>query len=278
MRKKNKSRVLRTDEDVLDEAASLQQHTLAALRRIQTTANESEEVGGSTLAALSDQRGKLERIHEGADRVDKGLRTAEKLQDRLGRVALRFNKRAAKREVREEIAAEDQSSQSSGSSAAKEAVAAVIAPTPSPTVHVEKIKKTSRLLRKQPPAGTPSWQTTKPTRSRLLDKAPTGPHKEKLEALQDVDDEIEDALDAVGASLDRLMDINAHMSTEVQHQNKSIHRVSDRMAAADHKQRIINRRATKFMDGKLRKQNERADVLSGGVAKTAAGMAARTMI
>lgn len=268
-------RVLKNDKQVLDAAADIQQDTLSALRRIQTTVDESEIVGASTLAALYDQRNKLDKIHEGADRVDQGLKNAEKLQDRLGRWSLRFNKRSATREVKKEIKAEEKSSSlattDSSSTSTTNSSSPVVRETPAP-----KKKQQSRLIRKSAPG--PSWQTKPTTRSRLLDGTELkGPHKEKLEELQDVDDEIDDALDAVSQSLDRLMDINAGMSGEVQHQTTSISRVAERTAEADRKQRIINKRATKFMDGKLRKQNERADALPG-VSKAATMTAARAMI
>ena len=90
---------LNSDAKVIQEASTIQQDTRAAIQRIQQRTTETQELGATTLEELQEQREQLHRIQDEGQRIEGQLKTAEKLQNRLSRWSLNFNRGAARRQA-----------------------------------------------------------------------------------------------------------------------------------------------------------------------------------
>lgn len=253
---------LKTDHEALDEAEKIQQQTLDALRRIQTTAAETEETGMRTLGELNDQKDQFQRVFEAADRVDTGLLKTEKLQDRLSLWSLRFNKRSAKRDV-DKQRKDAKKLAREHAELAKERLKEKRSEDESSKVKSKKDSKNKQTTKKSKKNRSVRDEfTTKKDLLYGVDVAAAGEHKDKLEELNAVDKEIDQALDSVAKQVDTILSIGKEIKSEINSQDHQMDTLVERVERTKYKQDVVNKRTTKFLDGNLRKQHQMVDTLS----------------
>jgi hypothetical protein len=291
--RQNNNVILDDDDAALNEAARLQQSTLAVLRRIQSTNAETQESGIQSLEALKEQREQFGRVFAAADRVDTGLQKTEKLQNKLGLLSLRFGtKRSAKKDVdshrnearklaqqhaklaekrlkekRQDTGDDDASSNaSSKKSNADEKANKAMA----------KKQKKKNTKKKALASFADGFALKKDLLYGVdLTNVTNDLHREKLQQLNETDQEIDTALDEVSTQVETILSMGKEMRREVLAQDDSIDVLTDRVERSQYKQEIVNKRTTKFLDGRVRKQHAIVDTfgtkkLSSSVAVTAA--------
>lgn len=258
-------RHLETDRQALEEAEAIQKKTLDALQRIQSTAAETEETGISTLGSLKEQKDQFTRVFEAADRVDAGLLKTEKLQDRMSLWSLRFNKRSAKRDVDRERKDAKKLAQEHAKLARqrlKERKGEADEEDEDPkTKTVNQKKKKANKKTKKSRTVNDEFDTKKDLLYGV-DEAAAGKHKAKLDELNAVDEEIDQALDSVAKQVDSILAIGKEMNTEINSQDRQMDTLVERVERTKYKQAVVNKRTTKFLDGNLRKQHDMLDTLS----------------
>jgi hypothetical protein len=300
--RQNNNVILDDDDAALNEAARLQQSTLAVLRRIQSTNAETQESGIQSLEALKEQREQFGRVFAAADRVDTGLQKTEKLQNKLGLLSLRFGtKRSAKKDVdshrnearklaqqhaklaekrlkekRQDTGDDDASSNASSkkSNADEKANKAM--------AKKQKKKNTKKALA--------SFADGFALKKDLLygvdlTNVTNDLHREKLQQLNETDQEIDTALDEVSTQVETILSMGKEMRREVIAQDDSIDVLTDRVERSQYKQEIVNKRTTKFLDGRVRKQHAIVDTFgtkkligSSPLASVATATAARKAV
>jgi uncharacterized protein YdcH (DUF465 family) len=269
---------INNDDEALEEASRLQQSTLAALRRIQSTAVETEESGVQSLAALKEQKDQFSRVFEAADRVDTGLQKTEQLQNKLSMWSLRFNKRGAKNEVDRQRNDARKLAQQHAKLAQKRLqekrqdgdwsvgddsnASSIKSQTKTMTTNAIPIKK------KRSPKSSLAFDDAFAMKKDLLYGVDTtiagGKYQAKLEELNEVDHEIDAALDVVATQVDTILTMGKEMRCEIRAQHGSINVLSDRMERSQYKQDIVNKRTTRFLDGKVRKKHNMVDTFGTG--------------
>jgi hypothetical protein len=264
------------DDEALEEASRLQQSTLAALRRIQSTAVETEESGVHSLAALKGQKDQFSRVFAAADRVDTGLQKTEQLQNKLSMWSLRFNKRGAKNEVDQQRNDARKLAQQHAKLAQKRLQEkrqdgdwSVGDDSNASSIKSQtKTTKVIPIMKKKSPKSSMAFDDAFAMKKDLLYGVDTtiagGKYQAKLEELNEVDQEIDAALDVVATQVDTILTMGKEMRSEIRAQHGSIDVLSDRMERSQYKQDIINKRTTRFLDGKVRKKHNMVDTFGTG--------------
>eukprot|EP00567_Pseudictyota_dubia_P016027 CAMPEP_0197433060 /NCGR_PEP_ID=MMETSP1175-20131217/1009_1 /TAXON_ID=1003142 /ORGANISM="Triceratium dubium, Strain CCMP147" /LENGTH=274 /DNA_ID=CAMNT_0042961321 /DNA_START=78 /DNA_END=902 /DNA_ORIENTATION=+ len=103
-------RSLDNNHEVLDETEQLQQATRAAVSRMQRQVAETHSVGTATLETLYTQRKIVTKVDSETGRLNANLDATDRLQNKLSRWTLTFNRRKARRQARNEIQAQSKSS------------------------------------------------------------------------------------------------------------------------------------------------------------------------
>lgn len=228
----------------------IQEDTRAAIRRIQATAAETKEVGVATLEELQEQREQLHRIKDEGDRVQGQLKTAERLQNRLSRLSLNFNGRAARRQAKKETEFEkerDEIKQKRREAAAtfdasvnKSRVGEqTVVVTPHGRANRKNLASSNKMGR-----GEPQMEVRPEAPKGLLyglnsnGRTTTDP---RLQRLAEADAEIDEELDKVGNQLDELLQMAETISLENKGQTKSLNAFSDQMTDINHQQQVVNK-------------------------------------
>mmetsp|Transcript_33370 Transcript_33370/g.44244 ORF Transcript_33370/g.44244 Transcript_33370/m.44244 type:complete len:241 (-) Transcript_33370:137-859(-) len=95
-----------TNAQVLGEAKTIQQKTRDSILRTQAQINESEIIGGETLQQLREQREQVGRIQCDIDQTDESLIKTKKMMNRFDKWSFHFsgkNRRAAAAEANESM-------------------------------------------------------------------------------------------------------------------------------------------------------------------------------
>jgi hypothetical protein len=250
------------DKQALQDAALIQQDTQDAIRRIQQQAAETEDIGATTLAGLEEQRRQMDGILEAGDTLHNNLDKTEKLQNKLSRWSLFFNRGAARRDVKEE---EELHSQKEKVKSARQdrldiqdSLAVHKNGGNSGTSTTRKGRRNKGNKSKESDEGP--IDTNKVKSKDLLygtSAADKGEHAAELDELATTDREIDSALDDVGAQLDSILGMSSDINSQVKQQSKGVTEIHDQVEAADYKQKVVNNRNRRFMTGKLRKDNEK---------------------
>mmetsp|Transcript_12712 Transcript_12712/g.25743 ORF Transcript_12712/g.25743 Transcript_12712/m.25743 type:complete len:311 (-) Transcript_12712:120-1052(-) len=273
----------------LNDTARVQSHTQAAIDRMQRQAAQSLEVGTATLDTLqNEQREKLLRATDEADRLHAQLDRTEALQNKLSRWTWTFNGRRARREANRQLELERQQADRRQSAAASSDNAAAKLERarqrheeekqlasleqltisdgtetieedegdekalPSSTPKTDTVAKpkqpswmpqTRRHRPKQPRSSTPSW--TPAIKQSQITLTPA--HQEKLDQIEQQDQEIDDALDVVGSQVEALRQLATVQRDEVRRHNVMVEQLVDGVETAHVKQVTVNKRARGFL-------------------------------
>lgn len=282
---------LETNEQALEDAAEIQQATLATIRRIQNTAAETQESGIRSLVELKEQRDQFVRVFEAADRLDTGLQKTEQLQNRLGLWSLRSTKTSAKKEVDQQRAEARKLAQehaalaqqrlkekqqrnnnnndqnhsnisSTNSAEGDDSTTSSSKQNDKPKAYFKKRNK--KHLKVTTVDDSSSFAVKKDLLYGVdtTSAAGGGEYQEQLEHLNEVDHEIDAALAVVATQVDTILAMGCEIKNEIDSQHTQMEGLSDRVERSQYQQDIINKRTTKFLDGKLRQQHQMVDTLS----------------
>jgi len=261
----NKNNQVNNNKAAIEDAAAIQHETLEAIERMRQQASEAETIGVTTLAELQEQRRQLDRVMEENERVAAGLDKTTQLQDKMSRWALNFNRGAAKRDVqiaeeaerqRKELYEErmqkrlsDNSSPTPPSSSSTVDTVESTESGPVITKHGQSAFVIKRKKNKNANAAKAKGLTYGLDKKGLDDE--TG---KDLDRLADTDAVIDDHLEELGDQLDGLLDLTKCMNAEVKVQNRQLNEVDSQVDRNNQKQKIVNGRARRFLDGK-KKEN-----------------------
>lgn len=251
------------NKKALQEAADIQAETQAALQRIQQQAAETEELGATTLEELQEQRQKMDNILEAGDELHAHLDKTEKLQNKLSRWSLFFNRKAARRDANKEAEKVETSNKVSSKRQARMAMTEADSLVP-----VRKDESTARKGKRP---------TNKNKKNGGGDDMPVDHKKglmygvgaideenmDELNALADTDAAIDSTMDSVSAQLDSLVGMSKSIGSEVKTQSKGVDEIHDQIESANYKQKVVSNRGRRFMTGKLRRENEKEKELGG---------------
>jgi hypothetical protein len=272
------------DQKALDETDRLQRETKAAISRMRRQATETHEVGVNTLENLQEQRQTVARMGNETDRLHANLDQTEKLQNKLSRWTLTFNRRRAKKETKKELDLEE--AQQDRLKAAKsgnnnqrmtedqihdrivqarerkemdEAMSALAdmektsgtgGATGTNTVATV---TTSTTNPKKQIHDKPSWQggsgSSSSRKNPSKSRRPDAKVEQRLNDIDTQDREIDDMLDGFGSQIDGLMSLANQHGQEVRTQDTELNQVYDRIDSANQKQRVVNHRTKGFLFG-----------------------------
>jgi hypothetical protein len=260
------------NEHALDETSRVQRQTKAAIARMRRQADETRQVGESTLEQLHEQRKTVNRMNDETDRLHNNLDRTEKLQNKLSRWTLTFNRRKAERQVQKEVDASkvEQQRQSRDTrdgrsnlesrlekAREKKELNAVMAsvdniddeelsanPAAGNQVDWAVVPETSR-------SHGPSHRKNK--KSQRSSKKSSAQNTHRLEEIEAEDQEIESALDGVGDQLDALLGLANQHAEELRTQTPALNQVYDSVESAHQRQAVATKRTKGFFTGRGRR-------------------------
>ena len=252
--KKNQAPDLHSDKETLEEASDIQRRTKDSIERIQQNAAATKEVGITTLEELETQRRTLERIQLEGDRTENNLKTAERLQNKLSRWSLAFNRKAARKTAEKARDHEEEMEQKKVERNQR------LEPEQAPSVEEEVIitkhgkgkKEMRKSKKKKKDSETPARAKGPKSHQRLY----SGDDSD-LQKLDEEDQEINEGLDVIGSQLDEIMNMAEAMGSETKAHGRGLDDVTDQMTEMNHQQRVVNNRTGRFLSGKIRREYEK---------------------
>lgn len=243
-------------QDALVDAAGIQQETLASVQRMQAQAAQSEDVGNLTLEQLERQRAKIDATMVEGDRLHQNLDATEKLQNRLSRWALRFNRGRAVRESKFERDQEKRKKDNAEKRTAR--MNEPLKGAKNDLTPVTITKKKNGRVRKNRKEEKENDRTVEHRKDGVTFGVSSegGEYDDEIHHLAQTDKGIDEGLDAVGSQLDRLLHMSNTIESEVTSQNKGIDAMQEQMEEAHLKQKIINKRSRRFLDRGSRARRE----------------------
>lgn len=253
------------DNQALDEAARLQADTKAALQRMQQQAAESQVVAVTTLEELQEQRHTLDHVGKQTNRLQSGLEKTKELQDRLSRWTLTFNRRAATRTVKRERRQEErqqkkrldkhgdmldgnvqqQRLQEARERRATKQAWKELDNLPIDLEEVDTDSASSDGSRTPPSADR--YNNNNTTKAVDTSALTSDDIARRLAALHQEDEEIDAALDGLGAQVDTLLELAKAQGQEVRAQDSLLQDVHDDIQHATDLQKTANLRAKGFL-------------------------------
>ena len=262
---------LNSDAKVIQEASTIQQDTRAAIQRIQQRTTETQELGATTLEELQEQREQLHRIQDEGQRIEGQLKTAEKLQNRLSRWSLNFNRGAARRQAqaitdfekerdmikqkRREMSNASSITATGGNSTKSSSN------NQQPEVVITPHGGRRRTRGRSRKAENETREDNKGAHKGLLyGTQQNGAMDPELQKLAGEDDEIDRELDKLGDQLDDLFHLATTIGGEANAQSSGLREFTDKMAEVNHQQRVVNNRTGRFLSGRLRRDYEQESI------------------
>jgi hypothetical protein len=225
-----------TQVKTLDKAFYTQRKTIDALKNINEDLLDCEEGGNVTLEELKRQNYKLNDILEETDRLDDAQAEARRLQNRLGRWAMKFG--GGSKESR--IKPPKKTPPSKGGSATKHGNSSTTGKSTMSSKH----KNSERA------SYVESGETDVLHGISILKET----HASELKDLAQNDREIEGLLDNASTTLSHLAALQTTISNEIHASTDTINVIESNLETAGYKQRRLNARGLNFLEGKYRQR------------------------
>lgn len=245
----------------LDHTDRLQDATQGAIARMQQQANESQDVALTTLETLETQRETLTHMNQQTNRLHTALDHTARLQDKLSRWTLTFNRRKARRQAKKEIKQQKRQD-------------AVLRTNQKTSDHDLPKRLEQAMDRKQlrdawqeletltittesdsdereedaQPA-EPSWMPAK--RTTRIEVNSDDNVERRLQRIHQQDAAIDTALDSLAAQIQDLMGLAVAQGEEMRTQATALDSVEQSLESAAVKQATVNHRARGFMTGRF---------------------------
>ena len=246
------------NNEALEDAASIQASTLEILERLQLDLAETELVAFETQKQLSDQGEQAKRILQETGRVQSGVEKSNQLFNKLGRLGLRFRTETK----------------------ARNDIQKIYRPKNTSTTESQQGNRRSATDSRSESRVEPKQRSIKSSgKKRITEEVPHrhktlleemgdiegNEHRDELQSLADTDKVIDSHLDQIDSQLDGLINISRSVQDRTEIQSKQLEEIGRCMDEIDHEQKVVNHRARRFMDGKLRKKCKVQDtILSSG--------------
>ena len=230
------------DHATLDETSRLQNETKAAIARMRRQADETHQVGVATLENLQEQRQTIARVNNEAERLNTNLDRTEKLQNKLSRWTLTFNRKKAQRQAKEDLGLQE--TQKERLKSAKTAGDKFKERLEQPRKQNEMTKSILSPETKKDRPETPSWKPQ--NKHTPLSRK----QKEQLKEIEAADQAIDSALEGVDHQLDALLNIANQNAEEMRAQEPDLENIYDSVERAHQKQTTANIRARGFFTGR----------------------------
>jgi len=248
------------DHEALEDAAAMQAATLEALERMQLDLAGTELVGHEVQEHLRNQQEQTLRIQQEADRLQSGLGKSNQLFNKLGRLGLRFRtEKKARNEVKKVYNLDcNPTAKARKKDSTKNTAEAGSKSAKDESKHSMKRPKNLRRTKKS------SKQETQHNPKSLLQEMgdiQKNEHRDQLQSLADTDQEIDRHLEQIDSQLDSILTMSRSVHDQVQTQSRHVEEIHRQIDDVDREQKVVNHRARRFLDGKLRKQYDVQDTI-----------------